>query len=81
MTRPLDGWGMRLVDGPAYQRLRQRREALDAQDVIEAADESGVAPGLVVGGLERERAIRVGSFDHLKRRYPRDALLVAETAA
>lgn len=54
---------------PDVWRKRMKRVPLDAKEIMRFAKDAGVSPGIVVGQLQHEGAIRMNQFNFLKRRF------------
>lgn len=64
-----DAWaGEALICIEDFNRFRSRGDYSE-RGVRSFADEQGIAPGIVVGRMQRERLIRYAELNHLKEQY------------
>jgi len=58
-----------LIPPEAFRRFHPRGAHISHEDIIEFAQQLGIAPGIVVGRLQHEKIVPLQNFNHLKQRF------------
>ena len=58
-----------LIPPETLRRFHPRGAHISHEDIIEFAQQLGIAPGIVVGRLQHEKIVPLQTFNHLKQRY------------
>ena len=58
-----------LIPPEAFRRFHPRGAHISHEDIIEFAQQLGIAPGIVVGRLQHDGIVPPQNFNQLKRRY------------
>lgn len=60
--------GDTLITDEAFEAFKKSRDYSE-RNVLQFAEAQGIAPGIVVGRMQRERLIKYSMLNHLKEKY------------